>query len=115
MAGFIHIKDDNGFSVNSIAFNAIVEFSRKFFSEVEKKLVRDIYSPVDEGGMDMVSLDEENEDGFNTFYRGVKKAYDNCIISGKCGSLDPQYFTGVMSAWRELLELLEKDERFVKP
>ena len=112
MAGFIHIKDDAGFPVNSIAFNAIVEFSRQFFSEKDKELVRDIYSPVDEGGMNMVSLDEEGKDSFNAFYRGIKKAYDSCDERGKCGELEAQYFSSVMEAWKELLELLEGDERF---
>jgi len=113
MAGFIHIKDNTGFPVNSVAFNAIVEFSRGFFNEEDRYLVREVYSPIDEGGMDMVSLDEEGREGFNAFYRGIKAAYDSCYESGRCGDLEMQYFSSVMESWEELLGLLESDKRFV--
>lgn len=114
MAGFIHIKNDTGLPINSVAFNAIVEFSRIFFSEIEENLVRNIYAPIDEGGMNMISLDEEGKEEFNAFYNGIKRAYDSCNDSGKCGNLDNQYFSGAMQSWRELLELLENDTRYAK-
>ncbi len=115
MAGFIHIDGDNGLSVNSIAFNAIAEFSRNYFSNQDKELVRDIYSPIDEGGMDIISLDEEGEDEFNAFYRGIKSAFDECKSLGKCGGLEMQYFGSVMRAWEELIHMLEVDKRYIKP
>lgn len=114
MAGFIHIDGDNGLSVNSVAFNAIAELSRNYFSNQDKELVREIYSPIDEGGMDIISLDEERKEAFNAFYRGIKTAFEECKLLGKCGELEPQYFSSVMTSWDELIHLLERDERFIK-
>ena len=114
MAGFIHISGDEGLPVNSITFNAIVEFSRNYFSGKDRELVREVYSPIDEGGMDMVSLDGEGKDEFNAFYRGVKAAYDDCRMKGRCGELDSQYYSTVMESWKELILMLERDDRSVK-
>lgn len=112
MAGFIHIKDEKGLSVGSIAFNAIAEFTRPYFKEADKKHIQEIYSPIDEGGMDMISLAEQDTQGFNAYYNGIHEAYNDCIRSKKCGDLGDQYFYMVMDSWKELIELLEKDERF---
>ena len=114
MAGFIRINGDEGVPVNSVTFNAIVEFSRSYFSEKDRGLVREIYSPVDEGGMDMVSLDGVGKEEFNAYYRGVKAAYVDCRLKGSCGELDSQYYNTVMESWKELILMLERDERFVK-
>lgn len=113
MAGFIHIKGDSGLSVGSITFNAIAEFTRSYFDENDRSYIKEIYSPLDEGGMDMVSLNDQGVEGFNAYYRGIKKAYDECIQKRKCGELGEKYFDMVMDSWKELIELLESDKRYL--
>ena len=112
MAGFIHIKDEDGFSLGSIAFNAIVEFSRSYFREEDEAIISAIYSPLDTGGFDMVTLNEQSEEGFNAYYYGIKKAYDDCTQKGRCGDLAEESFEMVMNTWKDLLDKLTSDERF---
>ena len=114
MAGFIQIRESKGLSVGSLTFNAISEISRSYFSDRDQQYISEIYSPLDEGGMDMLSLEDQGEQGFNAFYRGIKSAYDECIHKRRCGDLGEQYFELVMQSWKELIQLLEEDERFEK-
>lgn len=113
MAGFIHIKNEDGLSVGSVGFNAITEFTRAYFGESDKEYISEIYSPLDEGGMDMISLNAQGVEGFNAYYLGIRNAYDDCIQKGKCGELGEQYFDMVMESWKELIDLLESDERYL--
>jgi hypothetical protein len=112
MAGFIHIKGQKGLSVGSVAFNALAEFTRPFFKAEDQRLVKEIYLPLDEGGLDMVSLDEQGVEGFNAYYRGIRSAYEECKSKKSCGALGSQYFDMVMKSFDELINLLEEDERF---
>jgi len=115
MAGFIFINDDDGLSVNSMTFNAIAEFTRPFFATTDKVYIDEVYAPLDEGGMDMLSLADQNVIGFNAYFRGISRAYNECLKAGKCGQLADNYFDMVMKSWSELIELLENDSRFSKP
>ena len=112
MAGFIQIKDEYGIALNSVTFNAIAEYPRNFFNFEEKKLIEEIYSPLDEGGMDMISLDGEAVESFNAYYSGIFRAFEYCKAQNKCGELGADNFGSVMSSWNELLEALRRDPRF---
>ncbi|WP_157015899.1 hypothetical protein [Pseudomonas batumici] len=114
LAGTIFVKEGVGIPLSSVAFNAVVEFSRPFFEGGDGAYLKEIYAPLDEGGMDMISISEQGVEGFNAYYKGARKAYDQCLREGRCGGLGKQYFDMVFDAWRELIELLEADERFLK-
>jgi hypothetical protein len=112
VAGFIFFKGDNGLSIDGVAFNAIAEISRPYFNENDNKYIEEIYYPKDKGGMDMISLAEQDTEGFNAYYKGTRNAYEECMRESKCGELGSQYFDMVMEAWKELINLLECDDRF---
>ncbi len=112
MAGYIHITDDIGLSMSSISFNAIVEFPRKFFDSNSKEVEVEIYEPIDEGGMNFISLAEQDIEGFMVFYQAINLAYEESRKLGYCGNLDKQFFEMVMNTWKELLDLLKADPRF---
>jgi hypothetical protein len=113
MAGYVHITKDVGLSMSTISFNAIVEFPRKYFDSDSKEFESEIYEPVDEGGMDFISLIEQEASGFMVFYKVVNAAYKESERLGRCGNLDDQFYGMVMNTWAELLELLRADSRYV--
>ena len=112
MAGFIHINDKDGLSLGRISFNAIVEFTRPFFPKETKKTLEEIYDPVDNGGLDIITLVGQGEEAFNNYYKGIYKAYETCLKDKHCGELDSQYYEMVMGSFKDLINLLEIDERF---
>lgn len=113
MSGYVHITHDTGLSMSTISFNAIVEFPRRYFDSSLKELESQIYEPVDEGDMDFISLIEQDSEGFMAFYKALSTAYAESEKTGKCGNLDSQFFEMVMVTWKQLLDLLESDSRFI--
>lgn len=114
MAGYVHITNEIGLSMSTISFNAITELSRVNFKVELKRYELEIYSPVDEGEMDFISLIEQEQEGFMAFYEALAQTYDNCKQVGRCGALDGQFYGMVMGTWEELLSLMEQDKRFVR-
>lgn len=111
MAGYVHITSNIGLSMSSVSFNAIIEFSRRYFDSNSKEYESKIYESIDEGEMDFVSLIEVDVDGFMAFYKALSLAYEESDKLGKCGNLDKQFYEMVMKTWRELLFLLKKESK----
>ena len=112
MAGFIQIRGNHGLSVSSLAFEAISELTRPYLIDATKENVEAIYRPLDEGALDIISLDEQGEEGVDEFYKASRAAFEECRKLGKCGKLDDRFFDSVMRSWAELLGLIESDPRF---
>ena len=106
MAGAILISENNGVSLKSLDFDYIIEKIRPHFG-VDEDLVREeIYSPVDDGGMSFISLKEQNDDGFNAFFRAASIVYES--------ELREQPLSARRSSWDELMMALRSDPRAEK-
>lgn len=114
MAGYINIEKGKGLSLGSASFTAISELTRDCFdSSSSKKYIDEIYEAVDEGGMDILILEELDQEGFRAFYKATKDAFAKAKVSTD-NVIGPQHFELVMKSWEELLEILENDGRFTK-
>ena len=111
MAGYINLDKGNGISLGSTSFTAISELTRDCFDRIYSKYIDEIYEAVDEGGMDILMLEELDQEGFLAFYKATKDAFAKAKASGN-SIIGPQHFELVMTSWEELLEILENDSRF---
>ena len=113
MAGFIHISSTGrGLSISSRTFNIIVEKTRECFGS-NNFYIQKIYEPLDEGGLNIISLEEQNKEGFNIFYNATLLAmrqYKQCENMPEENLLREDLAYG---SWKELLELLREDNRYI--
>lgn len=103
MAGAILLGIGNGVSLKSVDFDYIVEKIRLNFREAESAIREEIYSPVDDGGLSFISLEEQDSDGFNAFVRAASSAYEQ--------ELKAQPLSSHRFSWEELMKALESDPR----
>jgi len=111
MAGYIVVNSENEFSMSSVFFDAIVNYSKIYLEEISPELAKEIYEPIEEAGMFVVGLTESTTNEFKLIFKALKKGYDNCISEGSCGNLDHSLYTGVMDTWKSILLSMEEDER----
>jgi len=74
MAGYIHISSGIGISISTLSFDRIVESTRKLLGN-DNSYIQKIYEPLDEGGLNMISLEEQEKEGFYTFYNATELAF----------------------------------------
>jgi hypothetical protein len=103
MAGAILVAENIGISLNSSAFDHIIEKIRPNFGSGEDFFRDEIYSPVDDGGMSFISLREQNSDGFNAFVRAASIAYER--------EIGQQALSYYRHSWDELMTALRSDPR----
>lgn len=111
MAGSIAVNGENEFSMSSVEFDAIVNYSKVYLRELSTDLAQKIYDPIDEAGLFVVGLTETSSDDFKLILRAFKRGYESCSDQGRCGNLDQALFTEVMSMWKEILVAMEEDRR----
>ena len=111
MAGFIAVNSEKEFSMSSVLFDAIVNYSKSYLEEMSAELAHEIYEPIDEAGMFVVGLTESSSDDFKLVFSALKRGYESCLKQGKCGNLDPTLFNDVMNMWKDILIAMEEDER----
>lgn len=105
MAGFIHISNEIGLSVGSNSFFRIVELTREYIDS-SNVYTKKIYEPLDEGGLNIISLEEQETAGFMYFYHASLCALDR--FKRECHHESEL----TASSWKELLNMLENDIRF---
>lgn len=111
MAGFIAVNNEREFSMSSVGFDAIVNYSKNYLEELSAELAHEIYEPIDEAGMFVVGLTETSPSDFNLVFKALKSGYESCLEQGKCGNLDQTLFNDVMNMWKDILVAMEEDER----
>jgi hypothetical protein len=102
MAGAFVIAEGKALSMSGVDFEYLVQAIRGAFLDDEEKIKTEIYRPLDEGGMDFISLREQDNSCFKVFFRATERAF--CKASGvnrKC-------------LWDELITLLKSDPRYVE-
>ena len=105
MAGYFEINENDAILIENYYFYDILFYTRKYFpkhlQEQEKKIWESETCPIDV--FEIVSLKNQDALGFMAFYnatcQGYKEYKKKHIIDDK-------------TTWDELIELLEKDERF---
>src|SRR5690606_25651038 len=99
MAGFIAVSSEREFSMSSVYFDAIVNYSRSYLENLSAELAHEIYEPIDEAGIFVVDLTETPSDDFKLVFDALRSGYESCLEKGKCGSLDQTLFNDVMNMW----------------
>jgi hypothetical protein len=112
MAGLIHFSVGVGFPISSRSFNEIVERTREYLLD-NNYYAQKIYEPLDEGGLDIVSLEEQGEEGFNAFYMATLLAMEKYKQEKKLSEEDLIKGDLVYVSWGQLLELLRQDIRYI--
>jgi len=112
MAGYFAVNSNNEFSMSSVFFDAIVNYSKIYLENISTALTKEIYEPIEEAGMFVVGLTETSPEDFKLIFKALKMGYENCLSKGKCGNLDQLLYFDVMSMWKDILSAMEKDERY---
>ena len=110
MAGYIAISRGEGFSVSGLKLIPIAENTKEILSRDAPEYVEDIYQPYDY--QKMIVLAEQSPNGFMAFYRATVAAYYEFRRDCTARGLERDYIEDISANWRELIELLERDERF---
>jgi hypothetical protein len=107
MAGYICVSNVNGFGLSSSSFREIVERTRVNIID-DRELMNKIYEPLDEGYLDIISVEEQDEKGFNDFY----VASSNALGEYKKEKSGSNHYLLTIKSWDELLDMLRQDSRF---
>lgn len=103
MAGAIIVSESAGVSLNGLEFAHIIDAIRPILSVHDNSLVNQIWEPVDEGGMDFISVESLNVAGYQAFYESAREA--------NARELQTNPASPFKRAWGELLETLSADPR----
>lgn len=103
MAGAILVSQHSGVPFGSVDFDYIIEAIRPRFIDGEELFRDEIYSPVDEGGMSYISLEDQSHEGFNAFLRAASLAYEN--------EMRIQPTSPRQRCWEPLISALRSDAR----
>lgn len=103
MAGAILIGEKTGVSMSGVEFDHLVEAIRPFFATNSSAIVDEVYSPVDEGGMDFISVQSLSPDAFNSFRSAVLAAFKD--------ELKRNPNSQFQNVWNEVLTKLDSDPR----
>lgn len=112
MAGFVQIKDETGFPMATMTFNAIAELSRKNIETIGQGVYEKVYETLDQGGLDILTLDALDKNEYMLCVKSIEASYANCLAAKRCGDLDAAYYASVMSTWDEFVGFLKKDSRY---
>ena len=104
MAGSIFLSKELRLPVSTQQFGYLVERIRPAFDTDEQEHLREIYSPMDEGGMNFISAEHEGEAGFKALFYAVVKANSIAASEDNYGSFAP--------LWSDLLAKIRVDPRF---
>jgi len=111
MAGFFLIAEDTKWSVSTVAFESIVELTRLQLDSNDQTTLDEAYQPVEQG-FDCIVLDELDKSGFRLFCHKCRKAFDEYTSSESPDASAIRPDPGLVEVWRELLELLSRDDRY---
>jgi len=111
MAGYFAVNSDSEFSMSSVYFDAIVNYSKVYLEEMSMELTKEIYEPIEEAGMFVVGLTETSPEDFKLIFKALKKGYESSLAEGKCGNLEQSLYSDVMNMWKDILSAMERDER----
>lgn len=114
MAGYIDIDEQRGFSLGSIPFMNIVDLTRESFKPNEEKYIEEIYDIYDNGGQDIISLEEQNSEGFNIFFKATNTSYQTYKQKFEHGSLKSEFAKITLDCWQEFIDILRNDKRYYK-
>ena len=73
-----------------------------------------IYEPLDEGALHIISLEEQDEEGYNTFYRATILAKAQYVKEKKMTQEELMKLDSIYVSWQELINLLRQDFRYKK-
>jgi len=104
VAGSIFVSKELRLPVSTQQFDYLIERIRPAFSANSQSSLRRIYSPMDDGGMSFISAENEDGDGFKSFFQAVAKAK---LEASSESSLD-----AFIHLWNDLLDKIRLDPRF---
>jgi hypothetical protein len=112
MAGTILFPREPHWIAGLHGYYPIVNRTRAAVSEDEKRLVEPLFETIEQGGLDIIALDEDvSPEAFNAFYRATKREYGRCLASEAEARMPEGFYAGIMAAWAQLIEILEADSR----
>ena len=110
MAGSVIIGKNTGFSASGLKLIPIAERTKDVLSRDASEYVEDIYEAYDY--QSMIVLNRQSAEGFMAFYCATVAAYHEFRRDCTARGLESDYIEDISDNWRELIQLLEEDERF---
>jgi len=104
MAGMIFISRELRVAVSTQQLGYLVERIRDAFSAEDLPYLLAIYSPMDDEGMNFISVENEDENGLKAFFKAVVRAKARAGTESNFGVYVP--------LWQNLLAKIRMDSRF---
>jgi hypothetical protein len=105
LAGAIFISKELRLPVSTREFDYLAQRIRQAFDAECQAFLQEIYSPVDDAGMNIISAENGGEAGLHAFFRAVVRA--RLKDSGEPG------YEVYARFWNDLLALIRLDPRFL--
>ena len=105
MSGTIIISEMCGFPTSTMLFDYLVENIRARLPTTAQSVTSKAYQPMDEGGMTFITLAQLDPSEFAEFLNAVRSSFE---AERKAARSDAH-----LTAWAELLALLQEDARYV--
>lgn len=104
MGGTVVVAHSRYATMSTRQFVGVAEAIRMEFSPEEDEVMREVFSPMDDGEMTFISAMELAPEAFAVFVRAVQRAHIVCRQRGNIIVNE--------SVWQELLEAISIDPRY---
>ena len=109
MAGLIQLKEQE-WSVAGWVFDHVLRLARQHLPREGSLRILDL---IDESasGLNHISLDDLSPDELSTFHQALERAYRQIEREGPNSFSTPQFYSGFMDRFHELLEMIRSSEK----
>ncbi|UXU89088.1 hypothetical protein [Burkholderia sp. S-53] len=105
MAGMIFITSERRLPLSSLQFDFVVHHLREAFLPADQAVREQVFRPLDEGGMDIISADELSVLDYRVFVTVVERAFMRAASTAG--------FDAREKVWNVLCEMVRNDERLI--
>lgn len=102
MTGTIYINTDHEFDLSQGELARVAERLRAHTAAADTRVMRELFWPMDEGGMQLLLVDELDADEFAVFSAVVHRSHEQARLAD----------TGSLPLWEKLLAAVHADARY---
>jgi hypothetical protein len=103
MAGTILIGKKSGLAVSSIEFDYMIDRIRGAFMPGEENIRKQVFEPLDDGGMTFISAADIDAHSYHVFSRAIRRAHEKAMLE--------ESFPKHQTAWLDLIRMTDHDPR----
>jgi hypothetical protein len=107
MAGLIRLNKEQTWSAAGWVFDHVLRLTREHLPEKGSSTIRDLISKA-ETGLNYISLEKLSPAEVAIFFDALQKAYSEVQAGGSQSLANPEFYTGFIEQFKELLEKVKE-------